>query len=127
MTYRTANEALELMKAKRVLKNGKKTPDADIVTVDILKHGEPSATKSNIRMSENLDQRTLTPALDADDNDSSSEKCNTRLCQNYMTISLISRPSTIVLRVILSRLINQAEEILEEEQACFRSQRSTNH
>ena len=43
----------------------------------------------------------------------SSEKCNTRLCQNNGTISLISHPRKVLLRVILSRLVNQAEQILE--------------
>ena len=53
------------------------------------------------------------------------KKGNTRLCQNYRTISLICHPSKVMLRVILNRLANQAEQILEEEQAGFRAQRNT--
>ena len=45
--------------------------------------------------------------------------------QNHRTISLVSHPSKIMLRVILSRLKAMAEELLAEEQAGFRSVRST--
>ena len=50
---------------------------------------------------------------------------NSRLCQIYITIRLISHPSKVMPRVILNRLVNQAEQILEEEQSGFRSRRST--
>ena len=76
-------------------------------------------------MSENLDQRTVAQRLDKVTDYPSPKKGNTRLCQNYRTISLICHPSKVMLRVILNRLVNQAEQILEEEQAGFRSQRST--
>ena len=46
-------------------------------------------------------------------------------CSNYSTISLISHTSNILLRIILNRLIPQAEDILAEEQAGFRKNRST--
>ena len=49
------------------------------------------------------------------------KKGNLQLCQNYRTISLISHAS----KVILNRLKPQAEEINAEEQAGFRSGRST--
>ena len=49
---------------------------------------------------------------------SSSEK-------GQRTISLISHPSRVVQRVILNRLVNWEEQILEEEQTGFRSLRST--
>ena len=45
------------------------------------------------------------------------KKGNLQLCQNYRTISLISHPSKVILRVILNRLKPQAEEIIAEEQA----------
>ena len=45
---------------------------------------------------------------------------NLKQCQNYSTISLISHPSKIMLRVILNRLKDKAEELLAEEQADFR-------
>ena len=54
-------------------------------------------------------------------------KGNLQLCQNYRTISLISHPSKVMLRVriLLNRLKPQAEEIIKEEQADFRAGRST--
>lgn len=53
------------------------------------------------------------------------KKGNLRQCQNYRTISLISHPSKIMLRILLNRLKTKAEEILAEEQAGFRAGRST--
>ena len=52
-------------------------------------------------------------------------KGNLQLCQNYRTISLISHPSKVMLKIILNRLQPQAEEITAEEQAGFRAGRST--
>ena len=43
-----------------------------------------------------------------------SHNLHTQLSQNYRTISLISHPTKVMLRVILDRLVNQAEQILEE-------------
>ena len=53
------------------------------------------------------------------------KKGNLQLCQNYRTISLISHPSKVMLKIILNRLQPQAEEIIAEEQARFRAGRST--
>ena len=53
------------------------------------------------------------------------KKGNLQLCQNYRTISLISHPSKVMLKIILNRLKPQAEEIIAEEQASFRTGRST--
>ena len=53
------------------------------------------------------------------------KKGNLRKCENYRTISLISHPSKIMLRIILNRLKTKAEELLSEEQAGFRPRRST--
>ena len=50
------------------------------------------------------------------------KKGNLQLCQNYRTIS---HSSKVMLKVILNRLKPQAEEIIAEEQAGFRSGRST--
>ena len=41
------------------------------------------------------------------------------LCQNYRTISLISHPSKVMLKIILNRLQPKAEEIIAEKQAGF--------
>ena len=53
------------------------------------------------------------------------KKGNLQLCQNYRTISLISHPSKVILRILLNRLKPQAEEIIKEEQTGFRAGRST--
>ena len=53
------------------------------------------------------------------------KKGNLQLCQNYRTISFISHPSKVMLKIILNRLQPQAEEIIAEEQAGFRAARST--
>ena len=50
---------------------------------------------------------------------------NLQQCQNYQTISLISHPSKVMLKIILNRLKPQVEKILTEEQAGFRAGRST--
>ena len=50
---------------------------------------------------------------------------NLRCSKNYRTISLISHPSKIMLRIILSRLEGKAEELLSGEQAGFQLKRST--
>ena len=51
------------------------------------------------------------------------KKDNLQLYQNYRTISLISHPSKVMLKIILNRLQPQAEEIIAEEQAGFRAER----
>ena len=50
---------------------------------------------------------------------------NIQICNNYRTICLISHPSKVMLKVLLNRLKPQAEEIIAEEQAGFRTGRST--
>ena len=53
------------------------------------------------------------------------KKTNSRQCQNHRTISLICHASKIMLRILLNRLKHEAEEHLAEEQAGFRTGRST--
>ena len=50
---------------------------------------------------------------------------NLQQCQNYRTISLISHPGKVMLKIILNRLKPQAEKIIAQEQAGFRAGRST--
>ena len=54
-----------------------------------------------------------------------TKKGNLQLCQNYRTISLISHPSKVMLKIILNRLQPQAEEIIAKDQAGFKAGRST--
>ena len=53
------------------------------------------------------------------------KKGNLQQCQNYRTISLISHPSKVMLKIIPNRLKPEAEKIIAEEQAGFRAGRST--
>ena len=53
------------------------------------------------------------------------KKGNLQLCPNYRTISQISHPSKVMLRILLNRLKPQTEEIIKEEQAGFKAERST--
>ena len=53
------------------------------------------------------------------------KKGNLQICNNYRTISLISHLSKVMLKVLVNRLKQQAEEIVAEEQAGFRTGRST--
>ena len=52
------------------------------------------------------------------------KKGNLQQCHNYRTISLISHPSKVMLKIVLNRLKPQAEKIIAEE-AGFRAGRST--
>ena len=52
------------------------------------------------------------------------KKGNLPQCQNYRTISLISRRSKVMLKIMLNRLKSQAK-IIAEEKAGFRAGRST--
>ena len=54
-----------------------------------------------------------------------TKKGNLQQCKNYRTISLKCSPSKVLLKVLLNRLKRQAESIIAEEQAGFRSGRST--
>ena len=54
------------------------------------------------------------------------KKGSLQLCQNYRTISLISRSNKVMLKVMLSRLKPHAEEIIPEKQGGgVRTERST--
>ena len=53
------------------------------------------------------------------------KKGNLQKCQNYQTISLISHPGKVMLKIILNRMKPQAEKIVAEEQASLRAGRST--
>ena len=53
------------------------------------------------------------------------KKGHLQQCQNYRTISHISHPSKVKLKIMLNRLKPRAERIIAEEQAGFRAGRST--
>ena len=54
-----------------------------------------------------------------------SKKGNLQQCQKYRTVSLVSHPSKVMLKIILNRLKPQAEKIIAEEQTRFSARRST--
>ena len=53
------------------------------------------------------------------------KKGNLQQCQNYRTISLISHPSKVMLKIILNRLKPQAKKTIAEEQTGFRAERGS--
>ena len=59
------------------------------------------------------------------DYSSSETRQHTTLSERQNDQPDISDPSKVMPRVILNRVVNQAEQILEEEQADFRSYQST--
>ena len=67
----------------------------------------------------------MTNPMDPVPSHHTSQKGNLQQCQNYRTISLISHPDKVMLKIILNRLKPQAEKIIAEEQAGFRAGRNT--
>ena len=55
------------------------------------------------------------------------KKGNLQQCQNYRTINLIGHPSKVMLKIILNRLMPQAEKIIAEEQAGWLQSRVEHH
>ena len=76
-------------------------------------------------LQQDLEDRRMADHMDSIPSYHTPQKGNLQLCQNYRTISLISYPSKVMLKIILNRLQPQAEEIIAEEQAGFRAGRST--
>ena len=65
-------------------------------------------------MSKHMENKDITRPMDHVTNNSYSEKGDSIKCLNYRTLSLIPYPRKIQLRIILNRLIPQAEQILAE-------------
>ena len=64
-------------------------------------------------------------AMDQVINHTTPQERRPKKCNNYRTISLISHPSKVLLKVISNRLMVRAENILSEERAGFRKGRNT--
>ena len=115
----------EVEEAIRSLPPGK-SPGADNVPAELLKHGGSALTSVITTICQKIwetkqwptdwTQSLIIPL---------PKKGNLRQCKNHRTISLISHSSKIMLRIILNRLKKEAEEHLAEEQAGFRAGRST--
>ena len=115
----------EVEEAIRNLPSGK-SPGADNIPAELLKKGGDELVTVITAICQKIWEKKQWP----DDWTRSliiplPKKGNLRQCGNYRTISLISHTSKIMLRVILNRLKNEAEEHLAEEQAGFRPGRST--
>ena len=54
-----------------------------------------------------------------------TKKGNLQLFQNYRTITFICHSSKVMLKVVLKRFKPEAVEIIAEEQAGFRAEKST--
>ena len=115
----------EVEEAIRNLPEGK-SPGADNIPSELLKHGGNELVTVITSLCQKIweskqwpDEWTQSLIIPL------PKKGNLRQCQNYRTISLISHTSKIMLRVILNRLKKEAEEHLAEEQAGFRTGRST--
>ena len=76
-------------------------------------------------MSKYMENKNMAISMDKIINIPIPKKGDTKKCSNYRILSLIPHPSKILLKIILNRLIPQAEQILAEEQAGFRKSRST--
>ena len=115
----------EVKEAVKSLQGGK-SPGLDNIPSELLKQGGEAVTEVLTTLCQKIwetkqwptewTQSLIIPI---------PKKGDTRKCQNHRTISLISHPSKVMLKVIQNRLKKEAEELLAEEQAGFRANRST--
>ena len=115
----------EVEEAVRTMKTGK-SAGIDNIPAELIKYGGPEM----INALTIICQRIWTSKEWPDEWTKSiliplPKKGNLKKCQNYRTISLISHPSKVMLKIILKRLKQKSEEILSDEQAGFRPGRST--
>ena len=115
----------EIVAAVKKLKAGK-APGTDEIPGELLKHGGDCIIDqlhhicNDIWMKETIpDDWTKSIIL------TMPKKGDVTKCENYRTISLINHSSKILLEIIRSRMKLYVEAILAEEQAGFRSGRST--
>ena len=115
----------EVVVAVSSLKTGK-SPGVDNVPAELIKYGgEDTAHALTVLCQKIWDEKRWPKEWTQSLMIPLPKKGNLKQCQNYRTISLISHPSKVLLRVLLNRLKTKAEEILSEEQAGFRAGRST--
>ena len=115
----------EVINAIRTLKNGK-SPGIDNVPGELIKGGGEALYDILTKLCQKIWSTNQWPeAWTTSLIIPIPKKGDLKKCSNYRTISLISHTSKIVLRIILNRLTPQAEDILADEQAGFRKDRST--
>jgi len=116
---------MEVEAAIKGLKAGK-SPGVDNVPSELIAHGGDSIKKAFNILCQKIWNKKKWPKMWTQSLVIPlPKKGNLKQCQNYRTISLISHPSKVMLRIILNRLKGKAEEVLSEEQAGFRAGRST--
>ena len=98
-----------------------KSPGVDNVPAELIKHGGEAMIDAFLIICQHIwETKTWPEEWTKSLIIMIQKKGNLRCCNNYRTISLISHPSKIMLRIILNRLKGKAEELLSEEQADFR-------
>lgn len=115
----------EVEAAIRSLKNGK-APGIDNIPTELIKDGGSITIDMLMKICNKIWQAGQWPSTWTQSLILTLPKKGTlQHCQNYCTISLISYPSKVMLKILLKRLKQQAENIIAEEQEGFREGRST--
>ena len=107
------------------LKKGKSAGVKNIPAELVQACGEDIITVLTTIMRQDLADRRMAKTVDPVLSHHTSQIGNLQQYQNYRTISLISHPSKIMLKIILNRLKPQAEKTIAEEEAGLRAGRST--
>ena len=103
-----------------------KSPGIDNIPSELLKHGgEEIVNAFTILCQKIIDQKEWPQEWVQSIVIPLPKKGNLKQCKNYRTISLISHPSKVLLKILQNRIKSKTEEILAEEQAGFRPGRST--
>ena len=107
------------------LANGK-SPGADNISAEMIKQGGESAVDMMWKVCKEVWEKQVIPKEWTQSIIVPIPKSgDLTQCTNYRTISLISHASKVFWKVVLERLKPRMEEVLAEEQAGFRKNRST--
>lgn len=115
----------EVQHAIKYLKPNK-SPGIDNVPSELIRHGgEATSDALTVLCQKVVEQKKWPKSWTQSLVIPLPKKGNLKECKNYRTISLISHPSKVLLRIILNRIQKRTEELLAEEQAGFRRGKST--
>ena len=110
----------------KCLKRGGESPGDDNIPAELIKNGGEAMISTLTIICNKIWETWEWPTpLTKSMSITIPKKGNLQICNNYRTISLISHPSKVMLKILLNRLKLHAEEIIAEEQAGFRTGRST--
>ena len=76
-------------------------------------------------MQQNMAHQNMARTVDKVNSNNYTQEGEAKLWKNYRTISLISHPSKVMLKILFNRLQAKAKFILTEEQVGFRIGRGT--